>query len=32
VAAELPLDQAKAALAAVAGGHVRGKIVLRTGQ
>ena len=32
VAAELPLDQARAALAAVAGGHVRGKIVLRTGQ
>jgi NADPH2:quinone reductase len=32
VAAELPLDQARAALAAVAGGHVRGKIVLRAGQ
>jgi NADPH:quinone reductase-like Zn-dependent oxidoreductase len=32
VAAVLPLDQAREALAQVAGGHTRGKVVLQIGQ
>jgi hypothetical protein len=32
VEAVLPLDQARQALAQVAGGHTRGKVVLQIGQ